>query len=131
MRVIVVILLLLVLPAWAREPSKKFQGWYHGYFEQYATADVPPNAADHVLVIGHVKKPGVVAPSEGLTLMRALEECGGFADWADHRHVGVWNNAEGKFVIANAYAIGRKEISDPVLQKGDMVIVTGRWMTGF
>jgi protein involved in polysaccharide export with SLBB domain len=123
--------LLLATAASAREPSKKFQGWNHGYFEQYAAADVPADAAAHVLVIGYIKKPGVIAPREDLTLTKALEECGGFTDWADHHHIGVWKNAEGRFIIINAYAVGRKATPDPILERGDMVIVTVRWMLGF
>ncbi len=129
-RSIATALLLLTIPAFGREPSKEFQGWYHGYFEQYAAADVPQDAADHVLVIGYVRKPGVIPPGDGLTLSQALVEAGGFTDWADHHHVGVWKEKDGSFLIANARQIERKEATDPVLHKGDMVIVTVRWMLG-
>jgi hypothetical protein len=122
---------LIAISAFAREPSKKFQGWYHGYFEQYAAADVPADAADHVLVIGRVNKPGIISPRAGLTLTKALEECGGFSDWADHHHIGVWKEAEGRFIIANARAIAAREKPEIPLQKGDIVIVTVRWIDGF
>jgi hypothetical protein len=129
-RLIATALLLWTVPALAREPSKKFQGWYHGYFEQYAAADVPQDAADYILVIGHVKKPGIIPPRDGLTLLQALAEAGGLTDWGDHHRVGVWKEKDGCFVITNARQIERKEATDPLLQKGDMVIVSGRWMLG-
>jgi protein involved in polysaccharide export with SLBB domain len=125
-----VVVFLVAAGALAREPSKKFQGWYHGYFEQYAAADVPADASEHVLVIGKVNKPGVLEPREGLTVSKAIEECGGFQDFADHLHVGFWDNGEGRFIIVDAHAIERKERLDIPLHKGDMLIVTGRWMLG-
>jgi protein involved in polysaccharide export with SLBB domain len=114
----------------AREPSHHFHGFYRGYLEQYAAAELPENAPERVAVIGFVKKPGVLEPRQGLTLMKAIEESGGFADFADHHHVGIWKDATGRFQIANTHAIERKEEQDPVLEKGDIVIVTVRWMTG-
>jgi protein involved in polysaccharide export with SLBB domain len=130
MRGVLAVLVLLTLSASAREPSKKFQGWYHGYFEQYAAADVPPDAADHILVIGFVKKPGIIAPTERLTVTESLAQCGGLADFADRQHIGVWKNGHGRFIIVNARAIDAKQQPDLTLQKGDMIIVTGRWMLG-
>jgi hypothetical protein len=114
----------------AREPSHRFQGYYRGYLEQYAAAELRENANETVAVIGYVKRPGTIEPREGLTLTNALDESGGFTDWADHHHVGIWRDGEGRFVAVNVYAIERKEVDDPLLYKGDIVIVTGRWMSG-
>jgi protein involved in polysaccharide export with SLBB domain len=123
-------LLGLVVSARGREPSHRFQGFYRGYLEQYAAAELPPDANEKVAVIGRVQKPGVIQPRDGLTVTNAIIESGGFADWADHHHVGIWRDTDGRFLMVNVEAIKRKEEPDLVLLKGDIVVVTGRWMTG-
>ena len=97
------------------------------------SAGLPPpvNDPEHVLVTGRVKKPGAIAPRDGLTLTEALEEVGGFADWPDRHHVYVWKSGEKRYIIVDAEAARRKEIPDPILQKGDVVTVYQYVMTGF
>lgn len=131
-RVIVPFVLLGIASiAMAREPSNRFQGYYRGYLEQYASADLPNDAHESIAVIGYVKRPGVLPPRERLTLTEAIRDCGGSAEFADRQHVGIWKDAEGRFAIANVRQIERKQSADPVLRKGDIVVVTVRWMTGF
>ncbi len=114
----------------SREPSRRFQGYYRGYLEQYAAAELPENSNEAVAVIGRVEKPRTIEPRQGLTLTKALEESGGFADFADSRHVGIWKNGEGRFIAVNVRAIQRKRVDDPLLHAGDIGIVTPRWMMG-
>jgi hypothetical protein len=128
--VTVVIFLASLCVAGSREPSHHFQGYYRGYLEQYAAAELSENANEAVAVIGGVKTPRTIEPREDLTLTKALDESGGFTDFADHRHVGIWKNGQGRFVAVNVHAIERKQVDDPVLHAGDVVIVTPRWMGG-
>jgi protein involved in polysaccharide export with SLBB domain len=81
---------------------------------------------ERILVFGHVKKPGPVSPAAGLTLTMALEQVDGFADFADRRHILIWRSTEKRFFKANESAIRRKEEVDPLLYKGDVVIVGAR-----
>lgn len=115
----------------SREPSHQFQGYYRGYLEQYAAAELPEKSNKAVAVIGLVKKPRTIEPRDGLTLTKALDESGGFMDFADHHHVGIWQDGEGRFIAVNVHAIERKQVDDPFLHAGDIVIVTQRWMLGF
>lgn len=129
-RLLVVFLAAIPLTAIAKDPPHFFYGFFRTYLEQYAAASLPENAPDHVAVVGYVNKPGVLPISSGLTLSKAVEASAGFADWADRRHVGLWRNAEGRFYTIDQRALANHEYgaTDPVLEKGDVVVVISRHM---
>lgn len=114
---------------WTKERPRASNGYYRGYLDQYASSQLPDGANETVSVIGMVEKPNtVVQPRSGLTLTQALDEAGGFAPFGDHQHVGIWRSEEGRFLTVNVDAIRRKELSDLVLLKGDIVVIVERVM---
>ena len=116
----------------AAEPSAALE-YYHGVYrqllEQYAAAKLPEVFPDQLAVVGRVTRPGRV-PGIKMTLTKAIEAAGGFATFADRQHVGIWKNAEGRFLVVDERAIERHESDkpDPVLDEGDVVVVISRQM---
>jgi SLBB domain len=109
---------------------KFFHGFYRAYLETYVGAHLPESACEELVVVGSVRKPGVVAFSEKLTVTKAIELAGGFGDWADKRHVGLWNKNFGCFTTVDATAVQLKEAGakDPEVEKRDAVVVIDRHM---
>jgi SLBB domain len=130
--VLLILALVATVSASTEDRLHHYQGIYHHFFEWYPAAAprLPVDASEYIVVLGFVKKPGVIKPREGLTLTKALAECGGFKDFAWRTRIGVWNNAKGQFILVSVHAIERHEIPDPSLMKGDMVFVDQYWMTG-
>jgi protein involved in polysaccharide export with SLBB domain len=96
---------------------------------------LPADAYKLVTVAGAIKRPGrefvfTLPVRPGLTVSQAIDAAGGFGDWADSRHVGLWKDAEGAFVTVDVRAFLKKEAHarDPVVEAGDIVVVLERRM---
>jgi protein involved in polysaccharide export with SLBB domain len=124
-----IILSVCISTALSREKSKHFHGYYRGYLEEYAAATLPEDADQSIAVIGLVQNPNtIIPPSNGLTVTKAIDQAGGFAPFADHAHVGIWRTDDGRFLMTNVYEVKEGKAPDLFLLKGDIVIVTDRWM---
>lgn len=78
-----------------------------------------------VSVLGEVRKPGVVALRQGMTLGSVLAEAGGLTDNASNKHIRLVNAATG-----NAREVTMDEVLDPkksaeiALHSGDLIYVS-------
>jgi hypothetical protein len=105
-------------------PRQPPGGYYRQFLDEYRKSKVEQNAYKSLVVVGHVDRPGRIPPVS-CSLKKALELAGGFSSLADTRHVGIWKNAEGRFIIVDAKS------DNPALDEGDVVIVIERWLLGF
>jgi protein involved in polysaccharide export with SLBB domain len=78
--------------------------------------------APHVVLAGRVQKPGPVALTTNFTLLNALYEAGGPADWADLKHVEVIDNSAKQTYDVSSLVHGDTS-QNPELKNGDMVFV--------
>lgn len=91
---------------------------------------VRAGARGKVIVSGKVKRPGVIALSEGMTVMEAINKAGGLAEFASANRVRVVReSAAGSAVMdIDVSAIMNGERSkDVALQDGDIIVVPRRW----
>jgi hypothetical protein len=123
----------------ARHPEYFPEGRPRAFLEEVRRAKLPGDAHKLIAVIGALRRPRnpldppeivvfTIAPREGLTVSQAIEAAGGFGDFADSRHVGLWKNESGTFLSENVRAVLQKDPNahDPVLEPGDIVIVLQR-----
>jgi protein involved in polysaccharide export with SLBB domain len=75
-----------------------------------------------------VRKPQSIWPAEGLTVSKAIELAGGFADFADRRKVRVSRRKENRSFTVDVKAVLQKKpgAEDPLLEAGDVVFVATR-----
>jgi protein involved in polysaccharide export with SLBB domain len=123
MRVIILLLVSIRLAA-AGEPN--WRVYYAFSAPKLAPSYSQDEARASIEVLGSVKTPGLVPPLAGLTLMRAIERCGGFLDSADLSHVAIYKNGEGFPIKVDALAIQSGKEPDPFLFKGDVVTICPR-----
>jgi polysaccharide export outer membrane protein len=97
-------------------------GWIN---DPSVTVLVKERANLQVTVLGQVQKPGTVAFSEGLTLVRAVSSAGGLAPLANGRKVRLTRetDAGAATVSINLSAIVDGRAADVPLAPGDIVFV--------
>ena len=140
MRVALVVLpLVLAGRAAAQHPEYFPEGCPRAFLEEIGRAELPDEAYKLVAVVGALKRPidfsvrhqvsvFTMTPRAGLTVSQAIEAAGGFGDFGDARHVGVWKNESGTFLTIDVRAARKKEplARDPVLEPGDIVVILQR-----
>ena len=62
-----------------------------------------------VPVVGAVKTPRSIPLSQGLTVTKAIEAAGGFGDFANSHHVGLFRGREGRFYLVDVRGGTAKE----------------------
>ncbi len=91
---------------------------------------VKSGAGGRVIVSGKVKKPGVIALSDGMSVMEAINKAGGVADFGNLKGVRIVRESEeGSEVInVNIDAMIKGDASQDVpVRDGDIVVVPRRW----
>jgi protein involved in polysaccharide export with SLBB domain len=91
-----------------------------------AKATSTPDVDKVILVYGFVRHQGPIQPTKGLTLSKAIEMAGGFADLADRRKVHVSRRKEKQDFTVDVKAVLEKkpDAQDPLLYAGDQVYVS-------
>jgi|SRR5579864_749524 len=124
------------------EPAYFPKGRSRRFLDEVRGANLPDDAYRLVTVIGALKRPldlshhgheihvFTMPPRKSLTVSEAVEAAGGFGDFADTRHVGLWKNESGTFLTIDVRAFLTKEPDsrDPVVEPGDIVVVLQRLM---
>jgi len=126
-----VILLLLVSIRLATAGEPNWRVYYAFGAPKLTPSYSQDEARASIEALGSVKTPGLVPPLAGLTLMRAIERCGGFLDSADLRHVAIYKNGEGFPIKIDALLIQSGKKPDPFLFKGDIVTIRPRRISDF
>ena len=127
-------------PPVLRHPEYFPEGRPRAFLDEVRGANLPEDAYKLVAVIGALKRQidylhykrevfvFTIPPRAGLTVSQAIEAAGGFGDFADARHVGLWKNESGTFLTVDVRAVQKKDpdARDPVLEPGDIVIILQR-----
>jgi len=88
----------------------------------YTTPDVTVIPEDrYVSLGGEVRSPSRVIYTPDLTLLTAINSCGGFTDYANRRSVRILRGQQVMYV--NAVDAARTPGADPALFPGDQIIV--------
>jgi polysaccharide export outer membrane protein len=82
--------------------------------------NAPPGAAHVVTVGGEVRKPGEIPLRDGMRLYNAIQNAGGFTEFADPRRVKLIRGAQS--TIHNLRQIGTDH-NNPLLKDGDTIHV--------
>lgn len=98
-----------------------------GDFYRFATVTVSlaEPAPDKILVLGKVKKQGVIQVPVGTTLSQIFKDVGGIDETADLQHIFIRKQEDGNVYMANMAAlIHEGDIGqDVMLESGDVVVV--------
>jgi hypothetical protein len=126
-------------PATPEPKGPRPKGRPRAFLDEIGRAKLPDDAYKVVAVVGDLKGPVdrsvqhqlsvfTMQSRAGLTVSQAIEAAGGFGDFADSRHVGVWKNESGTFLIVDVRAIqnSERDAKDPVLEAGDIVVILQR-----
>ena len=83
------------------------------------------NADNVIWVGGMVRKQQAISPAEGLTVSKAIEIAGGFAELANRRKVHIRRPKENRSFIVDVKAVLEKKpgAEDLLLEAGDVVYV--------
>jgi len=76
-----------------------------------------------VSIGGDVRGPTRVLYTPDLTLLSAINACGGFTEYADKHHVRIIRNGEVIIVDAAAAAKGSPGAIDPIVYPGDQITI--------
>lgn len=100
-------------------------GYYRAYLNILRTSGLRLPAGNSISVMGKVRRPGEIRYGGGITASKAIADAGGIARFGDWRHVGIWKDRDGQFLILNLKAFEEKKpgAEDPLLEEGDIVIV--------
>jgi polysaccharide biosynthesis/export protein len=91
---------------------------------------VKSGVGGRIIVSGKVKRPGVIALSEGMSVVEAINKAGGVADFGSLKGVRIVRESEeGSEVInVNVEAMIKGDASQDVpVRDGDIVVVPRRW----
>jgi polysaccharide export outer membrane protein len=87
----------------------------------HPTVTIQNNAPRLVNVMGEVKSPQRVNFTSDMTLMTAINACGGFSDFADKKRILL--TRDGKTIQYSAPEIAKNPASDPKVLPGDQINV--------
>jgi polysaccharide export outer membrane protein len=92
------------------------------YYNKISVTIVPER--DEYYVSGEVRNPGKFALPRGLTLTMAIAAAGGYTDYANPSKVRIIRGREA--VRVDAAMAEKRQIPDPLIQRGDTIIVDAR-----
>ena len=83
---------------------------------------------DVIFVSGEVRRPGKYFHTEGLTLQRAITLAEGLTEWASKKKIRIQRRINEQTVdeIVNLKRVEDRQIPDPELKPGDLIIVRRR-----
>jgi protein involved in polysaccharide export with SLBB domain len=95
---------------------------------------VPAGPANLIYVTGNVKRQGSfrLVPGEKLTAYGAILQAGGFARFADLRHVHVLRtmpDGTKRKIPDNVYEVQKGQRQDVILQTNDIVVIPEKWFS--
>ncbi len=95
---------------------------------EYLKATLPPDADNFISVLGAVRNPQSVRPTDGITVSKAIDRAGGFGDFANRRKIKVWKPKDGRYFTVDVKAVlqNKPDADDPPLEAGDVVMVIDR-----
>jgi hypothetical protein len=138
-RTLFALILIIASTAQSQHPEYFPEGRPRAFLDEVRRASLPEDAYKLVAVVGALKRPidlsvrhqvsvFTMQPRGDLTVSHAIEAAGGFGDFGDARHVGLWKNESGAFLTVDVRAVEKKEpdARDPVLEAGDIVIILQR-----
>ena len=138
-RALVVLILIAASTARGQHPEYFPEGRSRAFLDEIRRASLPEDAYKLVAVVGDLKRPidlsvrhqvfvFTMQPRAGLTLSQVIEGAGGFGDFGDARHVGLWKNESGTFLTIDVRAVQEKESGarDPAVEAGDIVVILQR-----
>lgn len=80
---------------------------------------------DEYFVQGEVQRPGRYPLSGELTLLQAVSAAGGYTDYANPKRIRIRRGGDARRF--NARRIERRRETDPLIRRGDIVVVPRRW----
>lgn len=138
-RTLIALVLVTASTAQSQHPEYFPEGRPRAFLDEIRGASLPEDAYKLVAVVGALKRPidlsvrhqisvFTMQPRSDLTVSKAIEAAGGFGDFGDARHVGLWKNEAGTFFTIDVRAVQKKESGarDPVLEAGDIVVILQR-----
>ena len=91
----------------------------------HPTVTVQQNAVRFVNVMGEVRSAQRINFTPDMTLMTAINACGGFSDYANQKTIQL--TRDGKVTVYSAPEIRKNPNDDPKVLPGDLITVRASW----